>query len=94
MRTTCRRVCLLAVVAMGVPQASLAWGNRDTHLRLTDAAVARYAELSESVMESFEVDYLPEGVAIVRIRRSDVPGLSFPVHLVRAEDGTWQIFDY
>jgi hypothetical protein len=56
--------------------------------------IAADLALDASVMESFEVDYLREGVAIVRIRRSDAPGLTFPVYLVRAEDGTWQIFDY
>ena len=93
------------IPVMNALRARLAAGDADGALELIHPQQRRlFREIYEdiapdlaldaSVMESFEVDYLREGVAIVRIRRSDVPGLSFPVHLVRTEDGTWQIFDY
>ena len=51
----------LAVIAVGAaPGASLAWGNRNTHLRLTDAAVGRYAELDAFLRDQYG---LPEGLA-------------------------------
>jgi len=46
-------------------------------------------------MQSFEVDFVREGSAIVRILRESPPtGASFPAHLVRREDGGWWVYDH
>jgi hypothetical protein len=52
-----------------------------------------------NAMGPMSVDLLEEGRAIVRVDATDYTGPNavvrkFPVQLIRAEDGTWQIFDY
>jgi len=52
-----------------------------------------------AAMQEFSIDRLRESRAIVRIHHTLEIGGSLvervaPVHLVRTEDGTWQIFDY
>ena len=63
------------------------------------AAVGADLPTDAAAMTQLEVDLLREGRAIVRIRTIEDGGgvireSSSPVHLIRAEDGSWQVFDY
>jgi hypothetical protein len=61
MRASLQPFCLLLVcAASSTPTSGFAWGNKDTHLRLTEAGVARYTEIESFLRDQYD---LREGLA-------------------------------
>jgi hypothetical protein len=72
---------------------------RRAHFEELYRAIEADLTVDAAAMQGFAIDLLREEWAVVRIQSSlivdGVPApREFPVYLLRAEDGTWQIFDY